>query len=168
MKPADVVLDVAMTPADAIARLQGSIGRRERRLFGLLKTTNEYDGWTTADGFEIWERQQRAVHAIGLVRAVAGGSRVELRFVLPRSTWVLTVVFVALCIFIGVGLATSPPDPSLSPVELGAMVLGAAVLTTGFVYAARRQRAGLAAFVASLFSDGARGHPSGLAGDEPR
>lgn len=157
MKPADVVLDVAMTPADAVARVQDSIGRRERRLFGFLKTTNEYDGWTTADGFEIWERQQRAVHAVGLVRPLARGSRVELRFVLPRSTWVLTALFAALYVLIGVGLSIRPPDDPVSTLELGTMAAGAVVLTAGFVYAARRQRAGLAAFVTGLFADSQRG-----------
>lgn len=122
-------------------------------MLGILKTKSEFAGLTSADAFEIWERQQRAVHAVAHVRPRRGGSRIELRFVLPPTIWALTIVFFALYFFVAVGLAQLPPEGSLSSSELAAIVAGAAVLVVGFAYAARRQRADLAAFVARLFAD---------------
>ena len=157
MKPPDVVLDVAIAPAAALERVNGSINRRERRMLGILKTKNEYVGRASADGFEIWERQQRAVHAVACVRPHAGGTRIELRFVLARAMWAVTVVFFALYGLVAVGIALRPPDTSLSGWELATIAVGAAVLAAGFAYAAGRQRADLSAFVARLFAD----HPPG-------
>lgn len=153
MKPPDVVLDVAMAPAATLARVAGAINRRERRMFGILKTKNEYVGLTSADGFEIWERQRRTVHAVAHVRPHGGGSRIELRFVFPPARWALTVLFFALYGLVAVALALLPPETEVSGLELAAIVAGAAVLAAGFAYAAARQRADLAAFVARLFAD---------------
>lgn len=153
MRSSEVVLDVAMAPAAVAARIDGSINRRGRRMFGILKTEPEYVGYASLEGFEIWERQQRAVHAVASVRGRAGRSRITLRFVLPRTTRVVGAAFFALYALAGVGIARLPPDTSLSVSELAALTLGAAVLVAGFWYAAGRQRADLAKFVARLFPD---------------
>ena len=149
-----MVLDVALTPAAVATRVAGSINRRGRRMFGILKTQPEYVGYASPDGFEIWERQQRAVHAVASVRGRAGRSRIVLRFVLPRTTRAVAAVFFALYALAGVGIARLPPEPSLSASELVALAVGAVVLAAGFTYAARRQRADLAAFVTRLFAEG--------------
>lgn len=155
MRQPDLVLDVAMAPQAVVARVGSSINKRERRMFGILKTKPEYVGYAGNDGFEIWERQQRAVHAVASVRPRAGGARIEVRFVLPRTTRVVTAVFFALYVLVAVGIAQRPPETSLSGSELAAMGGGAAALVAGFVYAASRQKADLAAFVARLFPDDA-------------
>ncbi len=155
MKAPDVTLDVAVTPPAVLALVSGAINRRERRMFGILKTKPEYVGYAGADGFEIWERQQRAVHAVASVRPRAGGSRIELRFVLPRTTRVVTSVFFALYLVVAVGIAQRPPESSVSGSELAAMAVGAATLVAGFAYAASRQRADLAAFVTRLVANDA-------------
>ena len=153
MRPADEVLDVPIAPAAALARVERSINRREKRLFGIFKTKQEFVGQVFDGGFEVWERQQRAVHLVGLVRARRGGARIELRYALAPVTRVVTVVFFALYLAGTVGLAVRAPDESLSPVELAAILIGAAVLGGGFLYFARRQRADLAAFVARVFAE---------------
>ncbi|HEX4744730.1 MAG TPA: hypothetical protein VFW12_08690 [Candidatus Limnocylindria bacterium] len=153
MRPPDDVLDVPIAPAAALARVERSINRREKRLFGILKTRQEYVGQVFDKGFEVWERQQRAVHLVGLVRARRGGTRIELRYTVAPVTRVVTVVFFALYLAGTVGLALRPPDESLSPVELAAIVIGATVLGGGFLYFARRQRAELAAFIARVFAE---------------
>ena len=62
---ADFVLEVAIAPAAALTRISGLINRKRQRVLGILKTQNEYVGHVGDRGFEIWERQQRAVHAFG-------------------------------------------------------------------------------------------------------
>jgi len=149
----DLMFEVPIAPAAVLAQVSGSINRRERRMFGILKTKQEYVGYVGAEGFEIWERQQRAVHAFGSVRPRTGGARIEVHFVLPRTTRAVTAVFFALYVLVAVGIAQRPPDTSLSGPELAAMAVGAAVLVAGFWYAARRQRADLAKFIARLLPD---------------
>ena len=153
MRPPDEVLDVPIAPAAALARIERSINRREKRLFGIVKTKQEYVGQIFDKGFEVWERQQRAVHLVGLVRARRGGTRIELRYAVAPVTRVVTVVFFALYVVGTVGLALRAPEESVSAVELAAIVIGAAVLGGGFVYFARRQRAELAAFVTRVFGE---------------
>lgn len=155
MRQPDAVLDVPLAPAAALERVAQSINRREKRLFGIVKTKKEFVGRVVDDGFEVWERQQRAIHLVGLVRPRRGGTRIELRYVLAPVTRVVTVVFFALYFVGTVGLASRPPDPALSPLELVTIGAGAALLAAGFTYAARRQRADLAALLARIFGDGA-------------
>lgn len=151
MRPPDDVLEVALAPAAVLAKVAASVNRREKRLFGIVKTKKEFVGALFDGGFEVWERQQRAIHLVGHVRAKRGGTRVELRYVLAPVTRVVTVIFFALYFIGTVGLSLRAPDPGLSAVELVAIVLGAALLAAGFFYSARRQREDLAAFVAGLF-----------------
>ena len=157
MRPPDHVLDVAVAPAAALARVERKINKRGRRLFGILKTEKEFVGQVFDGGFEVWERQQRAVHLIGLVRARRGGTRVELRYVLAPVTRVVIVVFFGLYFVGTIGLAMREPDPAISITEILAIALGAVVLGGGFAYFARRQRADLKAFAARVLSEARAG-----------
>lgn len=154
MRPPDRVLDLALAPPAVLAKIERSINKRGRRLFGILKTEKEFVGQVFDGGFEVWERQQRAVHLVGLVRGRRGGARVELRYMLAPVTRVVTVAFFVLYFAGTVGLSLREPDPDLSAVELVAIALGAAVLAAGFWYSAQRQRADLAGLVARLFPEG--------------
>lgn len=153
MRPPDQVLDVALAPAAALARIERSINRREKRLFGIIKTKQEFVGQVFDKGFEVWERQQRAVHLVGLLHARRGGTRIELRYTLAPVTRVVTVMFFVLYFAGALGLSLREPDPAVSVTEVVALAGGAVVLAAGFVYFARRQRADLAAFIARLLGD---------------
>lgn len=153
MRPPDEVLEVPIAPAAALARIERSINRREKRLFGIVKTKQEYVGQVFDKGFEVWERQQRAVHLVGLVHGRRGGTRIELRYTLAPVTRVVTVAFFVLYLVGTLGLSLRDPDPAVSMAEVVAIVVGALVLAGGFLYFARRQRAALAAFIARLFSE---------------
>jgi hypothetical protein len=150
MEP-DWTLDVRIAPERALARLSGAINRRKKRLFGLFKIENEYVGVVKDDRFEIWERNQRAVHAVGRVRARRNGSRIEVRFAIPPPTRVLIAVFFALYGLVATGLAIRsealPADKVL--VAFG----GALSLMVIFTVSAMRQRANIRSFVERLFGD---------------
>jgi hypothetical protein len=150
---ADQVLDIAATPGAVLVKVKAAINRREGRLFGVIKTKKEFVGLVFDEGFEIWERQQRAIHLVGLVRAQPGGTRVELRYALAPVTRVVTVVFFLLYFVGTIGLSLREPDPAVSVTELVAIMLGAAILSGGFAYAARRQRADAEAFVARILGE---------------
>ncbi len=152
----DLVLDVAMTPKAALAKVESSINRRGHRAFGIVKTENEFVGVVGADAFEIWEHRQRAVHAVARVQAHGGGTRIELRFAVPPPTRAFIAIFFALYGVVSLGIGLRPPDPSLSIWEVLTAAGGAALLVAGFAYAARRQRDDLRAFVARLFEVGRR------------
>ena len=153
MRPPDQVLHLALAPAAALAQVERSINRRGRRLFGIFKTEKEFVGQVFDGGFEVWERQQRAIHLVGLVRARRGGTRAELRYVLAPVTRVVTVIFFVLYFVGTIGLSLREPDPAVSIPEILAIVLGAVVLGGGFAFAARRQRADLEAFAARVLSE---------------
>ena len=153
MRPPDQVLDVAIAPAAALAKVERSINRRGRRLFGILKTEKEFVGQVFGEGFEVWERQQRAIHLVGLVSARRGGTRVELRYALAPVTRVVTVFFFVLYLAGTIGLSLREPEPAVSGTEILAIVLGAVILGCGFAYSARRQRADLEAFAARVLRD---------------
>jgi hypothetical protein len=148
-----MVLDVAIAPEGALARVGAGINRRPRRAFGVLKTENEYVGIVRGTEFEIWERRQRAVHAVGEVRPGKGGTRIELRFIMSARTWALLILFFALYSVAAIGLAVQPPETQLAPQELVIAVAGATGLAAIFASAAWRQRADLRAFVRDLFRD---------------
>jgi len=139
--------DVATAPGGVLKRLASAINRPKKRAFGLLKTENEYVGVIGDDAFEVWERQKRAIHAHGQVRARAGGSRVEVRLVVPPRTRVLLGVFFVLYIAAAIGIASQPPQPGISPQEVGVSVAGGLVLAVLFAAGARSQRADLRAFL---------------------
>ena len=84
--------------------------------FGVLKTTNEYVGVVRANEFELWERQQRAVHARGRVVPRHRGSRVEVSLVIPRRTRFLVGLFFALAMSV-VGLYVGDQGPFAGPYD---------------------------------------------------
>jgi hypothetical protein len=149
----DWLLDVGIAPEAALARLESAINQRPRRAFGVLKTQNEFIGAIAQDRFEVWERRQRAVHAVGLARPKRGGTRIEARFVIPPLTRGLLVAFFALYVVVIVGIASQPPDRGLSAQELLIASSGAAVTAALFYGAARRQRAALAGFLETVFKE---------------
>ena len=150
----DWLLDVGIAPEAALARLEEAINQRPKRAFGVLKTQNEFIGAIAQDRFEVWERRQRAVHAVGVARPKRGGTRIEANFVIPPLTRGLLVAFFALYVVVVVGIASQPPDSGLSAQELLVAASGA-VVTAGLFYgAARRQRADLARFLEAIFKEG--------------
>lgn len=147
-------LDVAIAPEAALARLGGAINQRPKRAFGVLKTQKEFVGAIAAgEHFEIWERSQRAVHGVGRLLPVGGGTRVEMRFLVPPITKALIVVFFALYLVAAGGFALGSRDTSVALANVIVGVGGAVVLAILFASAARRQRADLRAFVERVFGD---------------
>ena len=152
VKP-DLVLEVAIAPAAALTRVSGAINRKRQRAFGIFKTQNEYLGHVGDGGFEIWERQQRAVHAFGSVVGQRGGTRIEVSFGLPMRTRALIAIFFGLYFVVAIGIALRPPETIVSIEELFVAIAGAAILAVIFIAAARRQRADLHTFVEQVFTD---------------
>ena len=150
---ADVVLQVAIAPQGALVRLSAAINQRPKRAFGVLKTDKEFIGAVADDQFEIWERGQRAVHAVGRVAGRSGGTRIEMRFALSPTARVLLALFWALYLVVAGGIAVQPPDVEVSLDEIVIATIGAVVLGILFAGAARRQRADLRAFVEGVYSD---------------
>ena len=149
----DWLLDVGLAPEAALARLEAALSQRPKRAFGVLKTENEFIGAIAKDRFEVWERRQRAVHAVGLARPRRGGTRIEARFVIPPLTRGLLVLFFVLYVVVVAGIASQPPDPGLSAQELVIAASGALVTGALFYGAARRQRADLVAFLEAVFTE---------------
>jgi hypothetical protein len=146
-------LDVAAAPQGALTRISAGINRKPKRLLGVLKVENEYIGYVRGDEFEIWERRQRAVHAVGTVRARPGGSRIEVRFVLPMRTRVLTAVFFVMYAAVSAGLALGSSNDAALVEKLLVAALGAVALSVIFGAAAIRQRSDLRGFVERLFGE---------------
>ena len=141
-----------MAPEAALQRIARSINLPKKRLFGLLKTTREYVGVVDGLDFEMWERQGRAIHAVGRVRGVRGGSRVETAFVVTPRTRLLLIVFYVLYTVGAFGVAVRG-DQGLSATSLAIAIAGSLVLAATFAFGARQQREQLRAFVADLFRD---------------
>jgi hypothetical protein len=152
MTPA-ISLDVAAAPQGALTRISAGINRKPKRLLGVLKVENEYVGYVHGDRFEIWERRQRAVHAVGTVQPRGGGSHIEVRFVLPTRTRALVAVFFALYAAVTAGLALGSSNDAVVVEKLLVAALGALALVVIFVAAALRQRSDLHGFVERLFAD---------------
>ncbi len=150
---ADWSLDVAIAPDGALQRLGAAINQRPKRAFGVLKTQKEFVGGVAGDFFEIWERSQRAVHAVGRVSPLSGGTRVEMRFLFPPITKALIVVFFALYVVAAGSFAVRASDATTALVDVAVGGGGAVVLTILFTSAARQQRADLRAFVERVFDD---------------
>lgn len=149
----DWALDIGIAPEAALARLGAAINQRPKRAFGVLKTQTEFVGGVAGEHFEIWERSQRAVHAVGRVQPHGGGTRVEMRFLFPPITKALIVVFFALYVVAAGSLAVRAPDATTALVDVAIGGGGAAVLAALFTSAARQQRADLRAFVERVFGD---------------
>jgi len=152
----DWSLDLAIAPEGATARISAAINKRGKRAFGVLKTTNEFVGIVTDSEFEVWEKQKRAVHAHGQVRARSRGSRLDVRFIVPTWTRILLGIFFVLYLLVSLGIATQPPDPSVSLGELIVALVGVMVIAALFVASARSQRADLEAFLERVFDGVAR------------
>jgi hypothetical protein len=149
----DLSLDVAVAPEATLARISSAINKRSKRLLGVLKVENEYIGYVDGDRFEIWERRQRAVHAIGTARGRIGGTHVAVRFVIPTRTRVLVVLFFVLYAVVALGLAVRSTDDTLTAQEVIAAVIGAVIVSVIFVAAALKQGSDLRGFVERLFVD---------------
>ena len=156
MEP-DWSLDVRIAPEGALGRISGSINKRKKRLFGVLKTEKEFVGVVRDGGFEIWERQQRAIHGVGTLLARRGGTRIEMRFVVPTRTRVLLALFFLLYGAVTVGIVKQKPDPVMSVTEAVIAAAGIVALVVIFAASAVRQRSEMRAFVERLFEDVARG-----------
>jgi hypothetical protein len=157
----DLVLDVHVSPRDALSRLERAINQRPRRLLGILKVNPEYVGVTSPSKFEIWERRQHAVHAYGRIDRRQGGARISANFVQSRRSWMLLVVFFVLYGLFGAGFVSrgaGPLGPVLSSVVL---VVGGMAIAVYFVVSARRQREDLRRFVTLIFAEVADGGHDG-------
>jgi hypothetical protein len=146
-------IDLAIAPDGALQRIAAAINRPKKRAFGVLKTENEYVGFIRDDMFEIWERQNRAIHARGTIRGRRGGSRVEMRLAPRGLTKVLVGLFFVLYVVVAVGIATQPPRADVSVEEVAIAVGGAVLLAAIFTTSAARQRADLQRFLERTFSD---------------
>ena len=149
----DLSLDLAIAPDGARQLIAAAINRPKKRAFGVLKTENEYVGFVRDDVFEIWERQGRAIHMLGTIRGRRGGSRVEIRLVLPRIRKILVGVFFALYALAAAGIAMLPPGVDISAPEIAVAFAGAALLAAIFVGAAAKQRADLRRLLDGTFKD---------------
>jgi hypothetical protein len=149
----DFSLDLAIAPEGARQLVAAAINRPKKRAFGVLKTENEFVGFLRDDVFEIWERQGRAIHLLGTIRARRGGSRVEIRLVLPRFRKVLVGLFFALYVLVAAGIATQPPGVEISAPELAIVLAGALLLAAIFTVGAEKQRADLRRFLDGTFKD---------------
>jgi len=143
-------LDVPIAPEAVVQRIARAINLPKKRLLGLLKTEREYVGVVGGQDFEIWERQGRAVHAVGRVRAVRGGSRLEARFVVTPRTRLLLMLFFPLYVLAAFGIAAQGVH-GISLTSLGAAIVGALVLASIFALAARTQRGQLRQFLEKMF-----------------
>ena len=146
------ILDVKITPEAAQVRLAKRLEQRPKRALGVLKTHNEFVGLVSGERFELWERHQRAVHAVGSVRARRGGTRVEARFPLTPVSRALLVAFAVLYVVVAAGIATQPPDPAITLDELVIAASGAALVAALFYGSAKRQRRDLEALLRDVFS----------------
>ncbi len=146
-------LDLAIAPDGAIGRIAAAINRPRKRAFGVLKTENEYVGFLRDGTFEIWERQGRAVRGLGAIQGRRGGSRVDVRLVLPRRTKFLVGLFFVLYVVVAVGIATQPPRAEVSIEEVAIAVGGAVVLGAIFTASAAQQRAELRRFLEQTYRD---------------
>ena len=149
----DWSVDLAIAPAGVMAKIASAINRPKKRAFGVLKTENEFVGFTHDATFEIWERQKRAIHGRGTVRGLRGGSRIEMRLAPRRPTKILVGTFFALYAIVAAGIAMQPPRPDISIEEIVISLLGAALLAVIFAASAAQQRADLQRFVERIFSE---------------
>ncbi|MDP9281185.1 MAG: hypothetical protein M3P38_03725 [Chloroflexota bacterium] len=146
-------LDLAIAPAGATAKIDAAINRPKRRAFGVLKTENEFVGFVRDDTFEVWERQGRAIHGLGTIRGRRGGSRLEVRLVLPRIRKIIIGVFFGLYALVAAGIATQPPRTEIGVEEVVIALVGAVLLAAIFAAGAAQQRAELRRFLERTFSD---------------
>jgi hypothetical protein len=152
----ELSLDVAIAPERAVQMVASAINLPKKRAFGVLKTQNEYVGFVREESFEVWERQGRAIHAIGEITPQRGGSRIVVRTVVPTRTRVLMVAFFVLYALASVGIAERGSDQAVTIEEIAVAVGGGLILAAIFVAAARKQRADLRALIVRIFADAPR------------
>jgi hypothetical protein len=145
---ADWTIDLRVAPDAAIARIAAAINLPRKRLFGVIKTAPEYVGVSEGASFEVWERRDRAVHAVGAVRAVPGGSRVDVAFRMSPLSRGALVVFFPLYVVVAGGLATL--DGIVSALDVLVAAGGLATMVAFFIDARRRQRRALRAFLEAV------------------
>jgi hypothetical protein len=148
-----LLFEVAGSPERVLARVAAAINQRPKRALGVLKTQNEYVGLIRREEFEVWERSQRAVHAVGRVEGSPERTRVEVRLVVPPTTTALLVIFFGLYVVVAVGIALQGPETAISLGELAVAGAGAAALAVFFADAARRQGSDLRSFLAGILGD---------------
>jgi hypothetical protein len=149
----DWSVDIAIAPAGAMAKIASAINQPKKRAFGVLKTENEFVGFTHNDTFEIWERQKRAIHGRGTVRGLRGGSRIEMQLAPRRVTTILVGVFFVLYALVAAGIATQPPRPEIGFEEIAIAVGGAVLLAAIFAASAAQQRTDLQRLLERTFSE---------------
>ena len=143
-------IEVPVPPDAAVARIRDAINRPPRRALGVLKVENEYVGVVTRTEFEIWERRQNAVHAVGRVRPKGRGSRVGLEFHVTPRTRVFAVLFYVLYALAVAQFAAM--RGGVGAAEAAVAVAGAIVTGGFFTLSARRQREDLRAFVERVYT----------------
>lgn len=146
-------LDIGIAPEAALERLRAAINLPKRRAFGIFKTQKEFVGFAHEGRFDIWERQGRAVHAVGTVKARRGGSHVEMRISPPRPTRILIALFFALYAVAAIGIATQSPGSEVTLEELVIALGGAAVMAAIFAASGRKQSADLRSLIDGVFRD---------------
>jgi hypothetical protein len=142
-----------MSPDAAVARVRKAINRRPKRVLGVLKVEREYVGVVAGKEFEIWEKRDHAIHAVGRLRGQRGGTRIETAFTLGRRTRAFLVVLFAGYAIAVVGILQLPAEGPAPVPPLIIAVAGAVLLAGGFLINARRQRSYLRRFVSDLFAD---------------
>ncbi len=142
---------VPVAPEVAALRIARSINLPKRRLFGLLKTQREFVGVVEGLEFEIWERQARAVHAVGRVRGVRNGSRIEASFAMPTRTRVMIGAFFVLFVPATTAIAASRSQ-GFGLDSLIVLATGTLAVVALFALSAVRQRRDLSAFIAQVFA----------------
>lgn len=149
----DLVLDVRVSPRDALSRVERAINQRPRRVLGVLKIDPEYVGVSRPSEFEIWERRQHAVHAYGRIDRRSGGSRVRATFVQSRRSWALLAVFFVLYGLFGAGFVSSEAGPLGPLISSVVLAVGGIAIALHFFLSARRQRADLRRFLTVIFAE---------------
>jgi hypothetical protein len=150
-----------MAPEAAVARIREAIGRRPKRVLGVLKVEREYAGIVGGQHFEVWERRAHAIRAVGQIRGQRGGSRIETAFALSRRARALLVVLFAAYAIAVVGIVQLPAERPAPVPPVVVAVAGALVLAGGFLINALRQRSDLRRFISDLFADVLADAPSG-------
>jgi hypothetical protein len=150
---AEFSLEVAIAPDAAVARVKSAINLPKRRILGVIKTQAEYVGVVEGRRFEIWERRQRAIHAVGEARGIAGGTRIGVRFRLAPPARVLIVLFFLLYALAAAGLATQPSAPDVSALDAIVSLAGGLFFGVLFYASARAQRRALERLIADVLSE---------------
>jgi hypothetical protein len=149
---AEWTLDVAIAPDAAVTRVKSAINLPKKRMLGVIKTQPEYVGVVDGRHFEIWERRQRAIHAVGEARGQSGGTRIGVHFRLAPPARLLIPLFFLLYALAAVGLATQPAAPDVSTLDAAVSVAGALFFSALFYGSARAQRRALERFLADALN----------------